>query len=527
MKLTREEADEYKRCRASALYTIEKYGHLRHIIRGKIKWVPYPWQEDLIEYLQSGQNAVILKSRQVGASWTIAGFVAWLILFNPDIEILLLSQKEKKAIKLLAKVKFVIDNFPDFIRRPYSSTSQTRLAVVHRRAGKHITSESSIDSLTTTGDSGRGDTARFVFLDEFAHLDNAEETWTSIKPTTSHGGQVVAASSPNGVSGAFARLWMQADGGESTFRAIRVHYTDCGFGSKWLADASDGMTDNQINQEFELVFLGTGSPAFDPTYLAKCFFEHGLPQELADLPVNKGTFASGIDSAEIRRNKKVRTRDFNAVVTFNEYGMEVASEANQMPLDEWAGKTEEIGGERVEMMGYVSAWHKKWPGLMLIEENGPGLTVENRHILPEDDVSEIGLSRTTSKSKPRLVNQFALALAGGLVAITSKALYYQLLTYEDLGNNQYSAPSGQYDDLVIAAILAYDALVEMGGYDFEMPERIVSLPMVPTELDTDFDPVNILIPTMGVIDGADVEIMSDWSEFDPRNPMYDLRQQIG
>lgn len=534
MNLTEKEAAEYKRCAQSARYTIEKHGHLKHIRRGKIKWQPYQWQLDMLDRLQRGENLVVLKSRQVGASWTVAGFVAWLILFRPDVECLFLSQKEQKAIKLLAKLKFVCNNFPDFLRRDISINTKTRFAVVHKRVGTTVISESSVDSLTTTGESGRGDTARLVFLDEIAHLENAEETWTAIRPTTSHGGQIVAASSPNGTSGTFARLWMEADGGESaSFVPIRVHYTDCGFDEKWLAEASDGMTREQIDQEFELMFLSTGSPAFSPEDVKKCYIpmkEIMEVDEYADLRKiveRSKEYASGVDSAEIRRNRSVIYHDFNAIVTFNRFGIQVDAVNNKISLDEWAGKTEDTGdGKRVEVHGFVSQWHAKYPGLMFCEENGAGLTVENRHILPDDPSCEFTTRRMTSKSKPRIVNQFKLALAGGLVIITDKRLFYQLLVYEDLGQGKYSAPEGLNDDLVTACLWAYDALVELGGYEFDMPPRATGteIPMMPMMDTIDIShgiPVNnwpVPAPNFTSEPGShDIGFLQRWLEFDPRS----------
>jgi len=543
MKLTREEAAEFRRCAESVVYFCKNYVYIKHITRGAIKWVPYPgalgdpdWQTSILQDLQDGESLVLLKSRQVGASWTVSIFVSWLILFRSDMEVLLLSQKEKKAIKLLGKIKFICTHLPDFLSREFNSDTQTRLSVIHKRRGQSVKSESSVDSLTTTGESGRGDTARLVFLDELAHLDNAEETWTAIKPTTSHGGQVVAASSPKGNSGPFARLWMEADSGASvSFRPVRVHYTDCGFDNEWLGRASDGMTEAQIQQEFELAFLGTGSPAFDPNHVRAAYCPvDDMPEDIKRLyktPTKK--YASGVDSAEIRVQKKTRRRDFNAITALNEYGIQVAAEANQMPLEEWAGNTLETARGTVDVPGYVTKWHARFPGIMFVEENGAGLVVENRHKLPDDLISEMAVRRTTSKSKPRLVNQFILGLAGGQVVITDKRTYYQLLTYEDLGNGKYSAPEGLNDDLVIAILEAYDALIEMGGYEFDFSILASSAGATPVVSPLDFD-IDQGIPTMPSMDqfipsdrGA-VEFFNEWNELDPRRlTIGQLTETIG
>ena len=159
MKLTLEEAKEYKKCAQDVIYCLENYGWLKHITMGRLKWEPYDWQIELLSLLQDGKNVIMLKSRQVGASWTVAFYVAWLLHFRPGIEILLLSQMEKKAIKLLAKVRFICVNFPDFIRREFGTDSKTSLSTIHEKKGGRVSNESMVDSLTTTGSSGRGGAA--------------------------------------------------------------------------------------------------------------------------------------------------------------------------------------------------------------------------------------------------------------------------------------------------------------------------------------------------------------------------------
>ncbi len=477
MRLTPEEAAEYRECAQSPIYTLLNYGYLKHIVKGRMKWIPYDWQIELIEGLFEGRNYVILKSRQVGASWTIAFYVAWLIHFRPDIEILLLSQNEKKAIKLLYKVRFICVNFPDFIRREFNADSKLRLSVIHRRSGGDVSSESSVDSLTTTSSSGRGDTAAFIFMDEMAHMERSDEVYTAVKPATSHGGQIVIASSPNGPEGVYPRIWFDAENGESsTFTPMRVHYTDCGFDEEWLAEASDGMSEEDILQEYELSFIGGGSPAFDPVHLKNCYVSMDQimsDPELAEIKVlvlASRKYASGVDSAEIKANRGKRRRDYNAVTALNEHGIQIHAEANKMLLDEWAGNTVGAGDGAFEIVGYVSKWHKRFPGLMYIEENSSGLVVENRHILPEDGVSDVSVKRTTNKRKSRLVNQFRLAIAAGNVLITDKRTWYQLTIYQDLGGGKFSAPPSSHDDLVIAILEAWDALIAMGGYEFTMPQ---------------------------------------------------------
>lgn len=526
MRLTAEEAQEYKKCAGDVVYTLNKYGYLKHITRGKMKWEPYDWQIEMLEYLQEGKNVIALKSRQVGVSWTVAFYVAWLVHFRPNIECLLLSQKEEKAIKLLAKVRFISINFPDFIRREFSADTKLRFAVVHKRSGRKIVSESSIDSLSTTGSSGRGDTAAFIFMDEIAHMERGDEVYAAVKPATSHGGQLVAASSPNGPEGVFPRMWFSADSGDSTFIPMRIHYTDCGFDDNWLEEVSDGMSEEDILQEYELAFIGGGSPAFDPQHLKDCYIpiedilaaEPGSDlYEIKMFVVNSKKYSTGVDTAEIRAGRGKRRRDYNAITSLNEYGIQVIAETNKMLLDEWAGKTIDVADGKAELVGYVSKWHEKYPGIMFIEENGPGLTVENRHILPEDGISDVSIKRTTSKRKQRLVDQFRLAVAGQQVIITDKRTWYQLTLYQDLGGGKYSSPAGSHDDLVIAILEAWDALLSMGGFEFVMPslEKVGAYEIV-SEYGINKSSIEMPSPGLDSAFGVDIVMPAEeWYEFLP------------
>lgn len=542
MKLTKQEAAEYLKCAKDPVYTFLNYAYLKDVSGGATKWGPlaYDWQVELLQRLHAGENIIALKSRQVGFSWTVGFYIAWLVHFKKDIEILVLSVNQEKAMKLLAKIRFMCVHLPDFIRREFNTDSKTRLSIIHKREGSKVVSESSIDSLTTTGSSGRGDTAYFIFVDELAHMQDGNLVYTAVKPATSRGGQMVIGSSPNGPENQYAILWMLADSGDSaTFIPMRIHYTDCGFDDEWLEVVSDGMTDEDILQEYELSFIGSGSPAFDPGHLKDCYIpmqeimENEEYRDLKRLVESSKKFATGVDTAVIKVGRGRKRRDYNAIVSLNEYGIQIASETNKMLLDEWAGKTIDFGDKKVEVPGYVSKWHGKYRGLLYIEDNGPGHTVENRHSLPSDNISDVAAKTTSAKRKQKIVDQFKLALAGQQVVITDKKTFYQLSLYQDLGGGKYSAPAGSHDDLVIAILEAYDALLAMGGYEFIMPE--IQKATGAYEVFTDIHNVPAhgpMIPSPGLDSAFDMSMPvitiseQEWKEFLPDGAKIERIREI-
>jgi hypothetical protein len=487
----------YLKCRDDPVFfATEKFNgqpivYIKHVSRGKIPLCDniYDWQIDVLKRLHAGENLIINKSRRVGVSWISVVFVTWLIEFHANLESLFLSRGEKYAKNLLRKLKFCDKNLPRWMRREIGTDSTSRYSLIARDPTGDITGEAVVDSLTTTGGSGRGEGARFLLADEFAWMDDCEEVWAAVAPTTADGGQVVCASTPNGMANEFHRIWVEAnqdpDGG---FTPLEIHYTMCGHGDEWLKSASRGMTNTQRDQEFELEFLVAGTPAFNPTDVKACYMPPDEFPEVAKMIRESQKFFSGVDTAEGKTHgKKAKSLlpDYNSACVLNELGVQVYAEHNRDSLTKWAGWTDHDGDEIVEYPGRVSEIHAQFPGKMAIEKNGPGLVVLNRHVLPEDViilnedgkivkviVSEVVPLQTTEKSKPRLVSQLAYALESRQIIITDWFTYQCILAYQSVSSSisshvRHEALTGHYDDPVVSLMIAYDLALKEGMYDLD------------------------------------------------------------
>jgi hypothetical protein len=206
---------------------------------------------------------------------------------------------------------------------------------------------------------------------------------------------------------------------------------------------------------------------------------------------------SGVDTQE-GTNPKTGERDYHSVVTLNEFGVQIgAFHSQKMGLDEWAGHTLQTEGKRYEVEGFVTKWHRMYPGSMAIEQNGPGMTVINRHQLPDDDYSTMTSRRTTGGvnapgSKIRLLNSLKLAFAGTMIIITDRFTYECLCAFQDLGSSKAAAAPGMYDDPVIALAEANAELVNWGGLIFELPDELnVGVRMVALHSEGDLPPGRI------------------------------------
>ena len=80
--LTRDQAEEIIKCRNSCAYFVQRYGWMRHLSLGSIRFSAWDWQVSLLNLWQAGKSTVSLKSRQVGASWTAVAYANWLLNFH-------------------------------------------------------------------------------------------------------------------------------------------------------------------------------------------------------------------------------------------------------------------------------------------------------------------------------------------------------------------------------------------------------------------------------------------------------------
>jgi hypothetical protein len=503
LRLSKAAAREWKKCKDDPIYFIRKYIKIRHPSKGALDFNLYPWQEELIKKLIALINVIVLKSRQVGASWAIGGYIVWLIVFHPNIEVQIFSIGDRQAVSLMRKIKFMLRSIPRWM---YDNIQQSarRLQITTTKldtdSGERvITSISSIDSFPSSSDAGRGETPNFVFFDEHASQPNDEEIWASIQPALQHGGHCVSVSTPKGYDCVFARVFEQIDSGLlDGWGTMRVHYTDCGLDREWVKKNSVGMTNAQIRQEYELQFVQGENPVFDPSDLAACYrplnhpkgkdglfaewnkynaisgdgltstwnkekFEYEY-EELMQKVGNGVEFFTGVDSSEGKH------KDQNSICTLNEFGIQVACEHNNMTLAQWAGFTDENG---LHVNGFVTTWHKAYPGYLYIEENGPGLSVYERHVAVDDSGMSFkkrahdNVQRTGLKT--RIINDLVLMIAGRVITITDPKTYDQLMAYQrDEKTGKTSAPKGRLDDAVMSLAWAAHALKIRGVASFEM-----------------------------------------------------------
>ncbi len=117
--MTAHERREWLKCSESCLYFIFNYCQIYDATRGD--WIPFqlwPAQAHALRTILNNRLIVILKARQLGATWLALAFALWLALFRPAATILIFSRRDDEAIYLLSqeRTRGMYARLPNFLK---------------------------------------------------------------------------------------------------------------------------------------------------------------------------------------------------------------------------------------------------------------------------------------------------------------------------------------------------------------------------------------------------------------------------
>ena len=191
------------------VYFIRNYCKISHPMRGLIPFETYEFQDELLREFNDHRFNVILKARQLGISTVTAAYIAWMMIFHRDKNILVVATKFGTASSLVKKVKQIIKHLPSWVR--ISDVS------IDNRTSFELSNGSQIKASSTSGDAGRSEALSLLVIDEAAHVEGLAELWTGLYPTLSTGGRCIALSTPNGVGNWFHQICSDAEHGANDF----------------------------------------------------------------------------------------------------------------------------------------------------------------------------------------------------------------------------------------------------------------------------------------------------------------------
>lgn len=493
IKLTKQEImKEIVRCGKKPEYFIHNYAKITHPLKGLIPFHLYDFQEKLLEDFEDHRFNVILKARQLGISTITAAYVAWMMMFHREKNVLVIATKFSTASNLVKKVKAIIKNLPQWLK---ISTVD-----IDNRTSFVLSNGSQIKASSTSGDAGRSEALSLLVIDEAAHVEGLDELWMGLYPTLSTGGRCIALSTPNGVGNWFHKIYMEADSKANDFYPTKLPWqVHPDRNQEWFEKETRNMSRREIAQELECNFNMSGETVFNPEDL-----------EVLQSAVKDPNYRTGFDrnlwiweerkqensyliSADVARGDG---KDYSVCLVFKLETMEIVAEyQGKCTPDIFSRVLFDIGQE------YGN-------GLLVVENNSVGFavldklkemrypnlyhSVKSTHEFVEEYQADqmtnavVGFS-TTSKTRPLIIAKMEEFVRNNLIRLYSARLLNEMRTFV-WNNGKAEAMRSYNDDLIMACAVGCwvrDTALAANKRDVEYAKAFIgSITKSTNELDT-------------------------------------------
>jgi hypothetical protein len=172
-----------------------------------LPFILYPFQERFVLTLEQHyidkKSLLVEKSRDMGFSWLVLGWVIYHFLFDRGFSAGISSRKAHLVDNLgdmnslIERARFLLEKLPKFLLNGWTKKDGSKIMGLH-----HKNMETSI--LGEAGDEiGRGGRVSVYILDEFAFVPRSSIVHAAVSQTSN---MKIFGSTPNGMSGEFARL---------------------------------------------------------------------------------------------------------------------------------------------------------------------------------------------------------------------------------------------------------------------------------------------------------------------------------
>lgn len=449
---------EYINCAINPVHFFKKYCYISHPTRGRVLFNLYPFQEDVLVEFRNNRFVIINKSRQLGISTLVAGFALWLMLFNKDKTVLCIATKQETARGMVEKVQFMYENLPAWLKGNQKPLSNNKLSF-------QLANNSRIVATSAASDAGRSYAVSLLIVDEAAFIEGIDKIYTSIKPTISTGGGIIALSSPNGVGNWFHRMYTEAEIGKNDFKALKLMWTlHPDRDTKWEETERANMSSREFAQEYECDFLGSGNSLIEPNNLS--FYEQTFIQEpverrflggdywiwsypdynksyivCADVARGDGTDYSTFHVIDIESCEQVAEYKSHVDTrTFGNMLVSVATEYNNALL---VVENANIGWDVVNTI-----IEKGYPNLYYSPRTYGELNIDKWMSKMDNDQTTPGFT-TSTKTRPLVVSKMEAYIRDRHFIFHSKRLLEELRVFVWM-NGKAQAQNGYNDDLVMA-----------------------------------------------------------------------------
>jgi len=419
-----------------------------------IKYEMWPHLVEFIKAIFKHKQVIVLKSKQVGISWTLAAMALWWC-YKMGGNVVMISKGENEAVELLRKAKFIYSQLPKWLQLETLQAGAEQISFKSKYSRIH--------TLPSTEYAGVGETASLVIWDENEFHPNDKENWAHLKPTIDAGahGIVVSTADPTTLDSHFKILWREARAGNNNFYPIFIPWDavpnrDVG----WLERVKrDYYLEWQFRADYpeteeDALSPITGRTVFDPATLQKLQREALKEEEIRQgviyiyhKPKIGIQYIAGADIAEGRGG------DYSVVWIEGRDGLSrelvVVIHTNRILSDTFALMSYELLKEYY--FPRVICGADGWSAPFL--RDLVALGYDRGKIYCSDKKKEKLGYQETEKTRNMDIIQLEIAIRGG-VKIHYMPAIKECFAFQYAENGRMEVASGSHDDLVMAACKA-------------------------------------------------------------------------
>ncbi len=297
VEFTSDQVKEYVKCSKDASYFIKTYMKIVHIDRGLVDFMPYAYQERIIDASVNNRFVICKLPRQAGKTTTITGIILWYILFNENYSVAILANKLAQAREILSRIQLAYEHLPRWLQQGI---------VEWNKGSMELENGSSIIASATSSSAIRGTSQNLIYLDEFAFVQNnmQEQFFSSVVPTISSGNtsKILITSTPNGLN-MFYKIWAESEEGRNSYQRIEVNWWDTpGRDDKWKEEMIRNTSEAQFRVEFGCEFLGSSNTLISGETLRRLVFKTPVKEKpnlkVYEEPRKGNIYAAVVDTSE-------------------------------------------------------------------------------------------------------------------------------------------------------------------------------------------------------------------------------------
>ena len=329
VEFTKDQVEEYQKCFSEPLHFIKNHVKIVTLDHGLVTFKPWDFQENLIEKVHDNRFIICKFPRQTGKSTTVISYLLHYVLFNSDVRVAILANKQQTAHELLHRLKLAYEHLPKWLQQ--GVVEWNKGSIVLENGAKIIASATSSSAV-------RGGSFNMIFLDEFAYVPHgvAEEFFSSVYPTISSGKEtkVLIVSTPKGMN-MFYKLWTNAVNKRNEYIPIEVQWNQVpGRDEAWKKQTIANTSEEQFKVEFECDFIGSTNTLVSTSKLKNLVFEDPIKSSddglrIYEYPEEDRIYSMAVD---VSRGQGLDYHAFTVVdVTELPYKVVCTFKNNEMP----------------------------------------------------------------------------------------------------------------------------------------------------------------------------------------------------